>query len=45
MKAVTVRLPEELIKEIKIICINKEMDFQVAVKEGLELWKERLISS
>jgi predicted DNA binding CopG/RHH family protein len=40
MKAVTVRLPEELIKEIKIICINKEMEFQVAVRQSLELWKK-----
>lgn len=40
MKAVTVRLPEDLIKEIKIICIHKEMEFQVAVRESLELWKK-----
>jgi len=41
MKAVTVRLPEELIKEIKIICINREMEFQVAVRHALELWKKK----
>ena len=40
MKAVTVRLPEELIKEIKIICINKDMEFQVVVRNALELWKK-----
>jgi len=39
MKAVTIRLPEELIKEIKIICINKGVTFQDAVKQGLEIWK------
>lgn len=40
MKAVTVRLPEELIKSIKIICINKDMEFQVAVRRALELWEK-----
>lgn len=40
MKAVTVRLPEELIKAIKIICINKDMEFQVAVRHALELWEK-----
>lgn len=41
MKAVTIRLPEELIKEIKIICINKGITFQEAIKQGLEEWKEK----
>jgi len=48
MKAVTVRLPEELIKEIKILCINEEITFQEAIRLGLELWKndkKRLIST
>ena len=40
MKSVTMRLPEELIKEIKIICITKELTFQEAVRQGLELWKK-----
>lgn len=40
MKAVTIRLPEELIKEIKIICVKKDVTFQEAVRQGLELWKK-----
>lgn len=40
MKAVTVRLPEGLIKEVKIICIKEDMDFQEAVKQALSLWKK-----
>lgn len=42
MKAVTIRLPEELIKEIKIICIKREITFQEAIRRGLELWKRKL---
>lgn len=41
MKAVTVRLPEELIKEVKIICIKEDMDFQEAARQGLEIWKKQ----
>jgi len=44
MKAVTIRLPEELIKEIKIICIKEGLTFQEAIRQGLELWKRRIKS-
>lgn len=40
MKHVTVRLPEDLIKEIKIICVKEGITFQEAVRQGLELWKK-----
>lgn len=40
MKSVTMRLPEELIKGIKIICVKEELTFQEAVRQGLELWKK-----
>ncbi|HZK55262.1 MAG TPA: hypothetical protein VFC84_13830 [Desulfosporosinus sp.] len=40
MKSVTMRLPEDLIKEIKIICVKEELTFQEAVRQGLESWKQ-----
>jgi len=41
MKQTGVRLPEELIKKIKIICIEKDISFQEAIKTAAEEWLER----
>lgn len=38
MKQTGVRLPEELIKEIKFICIKKDISFQEAIKQAAEEW-------
>lgn len=40
VEMVTLRLPVELIHEIRIICINEELTFQEADRRGLELWKK-----
>jgi len=41
MKQVNVRLDENLIKEVKKICLEKEISFQDAVKEALEEWLKK----
>ena len=40
LKQVPVRLEEELVKQIKRICIEKGMTFQDAAKVSLEKWVE-----
>ena len=38
MKQVNVRLDENLVKEVKIICIKQDISLQDAVKIALEEW-------
>lgn len=41
-KQATCHLPEELIRDIKIICVDKGITFQKAVFEALQDWKAKL---
>lgn len=38
LKQVGVRLEEELIKKVKIACLEKDIPFQEAVRQSLENW-------
>jgi len=38
LKQVPVRLEEELVKQVKRICIEKGMTFQDAAKQAIEKW-------
>jgi len=41
MKQVNVRLEETLIKEVKRICLEKDITFQDAVRIALEEWLKK----
>lgn len=41
MKQVNVRLTPEMIKEVKVKCLEKDITFQDAVKIALEEWLKK----
>lgn len=41
MKQINVRLDEEFLKEVRKVCIDKEISFQEAVKIALTEWLEK----
>jgi hypothetical protein len=41
LKQTNVRLDEAFIKEVKKVCLELDITFQEAVKEGLQLWLEK----
>lgn len=41
MRQTGVRLPEDIIKEIKILAFDKRISFQEAIKQAAEEWIQR----